>query len=97
MATLFFDTLKVFETLKSSGFSDEQAKGLSDTLKVAQEAGAEHLAAKADLQAAKAELKEDINRLDTKISDTKAEILKWMFIFWASQIGVIFALFKFFK
>jgi hypothetical protein len=31
--------------------------------------------------------KDDISRLDLKISDTKAEIIKWMFIFWASQIA----------
>jgi len=31
--------------------------------------------------------KDDISRLDVKISDTKAEIIKWMFIFWASQIA----------
>ncbi|MBF0464937.1 MAG: hypothetical protein HQK88_06970 [Nitrospirae bacterium] len=34
------------ETLKSSGFSEEQAKGLSETLRVTQETSTEHLATK---------------------------------------------------
>ncbi|MBF0464631.1 MAG: hypothetical protein HQK88_02710 [Nitrospirae bacterium] len=48
--------------------------------------------------------KEDISNLEIKIESVKAEIeksksetLRWLFIFWASQIGIIFALFKFFK
>jgi hypothetical protein len=35
-------------------------------------------------------LKSDIARLDTKISETKSETLKWMFIFWAGQIIFLF-------
>ncbi|MBF0518309.1 MAG: hypothetical protein HQK92_01140 [Nitrospirae bacterium] len=31
------------------------------------------------------------------LAETKAELLKWMFIFWASQIGIIVALIKFLK
>lgn len=31
--------------------------------------------------------KQDIHVLDVKISETKSEIIKWMFIFWASQIA----------
>lgn len=37
--------------------------------------------------------KEDVARLEgkleTKISETKAEIIKWMFIFWVGSIGVL--------
>ena len=32
--------------------------------------------------------KEDLLKLDIKISDTKSEIIKWMFIFWIGQVGV---------
>ncbi|MBF0464797.1 MAG: hypothetical protein HQK88_08835 [Nitrospirae bacterium] len=96
MNTLTFDTLKVFETLKSSGFSEEQAKGLSDTLKVAQETGIERFATKEDvfklevkIESVKAELKIDIEK-------SKSETLKWMFLFWAGQLVAMFTLFKFF-
>jgi hypothetical protein len=36
-------------------------------------------------------LTEEISKLDKKISETKADIIKWMFIFWAGQIGVLIA------
>lgn len=35
--------------------------------------------------------KEDLLKLDVKISDTKAEIIKWMFIFWIGQVAVTLA------
>ena len=34
--------------------------------------------------------KEDCAKLDNKISEAKAEIIKWMFIFWASQAVTTF-------
>ncbi len=34
--------------------------------------------------------KEDVAKLDLKISGTKAELIKWMFIFWIGQIAVTF-------
>ncbi len=36
-------------------------------------------------------LTEEISKLDKKISETKADIIKWMFIFWAGQIGILVA------
>ncbi|KWT85923.1 hypothetical protein [Candidatus Magnetominusculus xianensis] len=87
MATILFDTLKVVESLKSSGFSEEQAKGLSEALKVAQETSTEHLATK-----------DDISKLELRIESVKSETLKWMFLFWAGQLLAIFAMLKaFFK
>ena len=34
----------------------------------------------------------DIGKLDTKIERTKADLIKWMFIFWIGQIGAIMGL-----
>lgn len=43
-------------------------------------------------------LKEEINKVDKRIESVKAELIKWMFIFWVGQIGTILAiLFAFFK
>ena len=39
-----------------------------------------------------------IAQLDSKIENTKADIIKWMFIFWIGQVGTITAIiFAFFK
>ena len=38
--------------------------------------------------------KEDILSLKVEIEKSKSELLRWMFIFWASQIGIIIALIK---
>ena len=32
-----------------------------------------------------------INELDKNMSENKADIIKWMFIFWAGQIGILVA------
>lgn len=36
--------------------------------------------------------KEDLLKLDVKLSDTKSEIIKWLFIFWIGQIVVTLAI-----
>ena len=41
-------------------------------------------------------LTEEIAKLDKKISETKAELIKWMFIFWAGQIIVLVAVLSLF-
>ena len=40
--------------------------------------------------------KEDISKLEIKLADNKSEMLKWMFIFWATQLLAMFAFLKFF-
>jgi hypothetical protein len=34
--------------------------------------------------------KDDVAKLDIKISETKSELIKWMFIFWIGQIVATF-------
>ena len=48
------------------------------------EANLKILATKEDIYA----LKEDIAKLEVKIGDVKAEMIKWMFIFWMGQVAV---------
>lgn len=40
--------------------------------------------------------KEDIAKLETKLAENKSEMIKWMFIFWATQLLAMFAFLKFF-
>ncbi|MCG6553058.1 MAG: CCDC90 family protein [Candidatus Magnetominusculus sp. LBB02] len=41
-------------------------------------------------------LRLEIEKLRSEMSTTKAEIIKWMFLFWIGQTAVIVALLKFF-
>ena len=40
--------------------------------------------------------KQDIAKLETKLAENKSEMLKWMFIFGATQLLAMFAFLKFF-
>lgn len=43
-------------------------------------------------------LTEEVARLDMKISEVKADLIRWMFIFWVGQLGAILGiLFAFFR
>ena len=43
-------------------------------------------------------VKKDIGQLDTKIERMRADLIKWMFIFWIGQVGALLGiLFAFFK
>ena len=35
--------------------------------------------------------------LEKNISETKAELIKWMFLFWVGQLGILFAFLKILK
>lgn len=46
----------------------------------------------------RSELKEEIAEVRTEIANTRANLIKWMFIFWVGQIGVLTGiLFAFFR
>ena len=72
------DTLKIYEILSAS-LPEEQAKTIAKAINTAIEADTEN---KKELLATKV----DIANAKTEIITT---ILKWMFIFWLGQIGVI--------
>ena len=51
------------------------------------------MATKEDIAGVKLEIvevKDEISKLHTKIADSKAELIKWMFIFWIGQVAVTF-------
>jgi hypothetical protein len=48
------------------------------------------LSTKEDISNLAASTKADIARLDTKISDSKSETIKWMFIFWVGQMILLY-------
>lgn len=60
MATVTFDALKFVECLKKHNFTDEQAKGLSEALKEAQDSSLRELATKHDLKELELRLRHDL-------------------------------------
>jgi hypothetical protein len=85
-------TLDLYNILRSK-IGEREAKTLVEFVeqKVTQQIEGEliGLATKSDLLLIKGELKNDIANLEIKIEKTKAEIIKWMFIFWAGQTGIM--------
>ena len=83
----YTNTLKVFETLRSV-FDEKQATKIAEAVETALETSDTTLLEKVATK--------------TDLAETKAEIIKWMFIFWigqfASIVGVLTAiLFAFFR
>lgn len=95
------DTLKIYEILSAS-LPEAQAKAVAKAIDEAIEADTERkkeiLVTKEDLHGEISKLEKEMARLEVKIESAKSEIIKWMFIFWISQIGVttsiIFAMLK---
>ena len=85
MATISFDTLKFVERLEAGGFTHQQAKAAATAF--AEAAGEQDVATRGDIEI----LRRDI---DVKLSETKAEILKWAFATALAQTGAIVALIK---
>ena len=110
------NTLKIYEVLKEK-VPEEQAKVITKVIENSfeeyRENQKEFLVTKEDttknvgglelkIEQLRAELKQDNAKLENKISETKAEIIKWMFIFWIGQFAAIVGtltaiLFAFFK
>ncbi len=44
-----------------------------------------------------AEVDNRISELETKIAETKFQLILWAFVFWATQLGAIFAFLKFLR
>ncbi len=103
-------TLKLFEILKTR-FSDEDARFVVEEMekieagvetKVDKEFEKKSLLFKDDIKSLKEYMdhvfatKEDLAKLEVKIASSKADIIKWMFIFWIVQLASFIAIAKFF-
>ncbi len=81
--------------------SDEGANALIEILDKVEDRSQTHTVETVELKFEK-RLTEEISRLEKKIESTRADLIKWMFIFWigqfASIVGILTAiLFAFFK
>ncbi|MFN3076438.1 MAG: DUF1640 domain-containing protein [Alphaproteobacteria bacterium] len=75
MTTLAIDTFKIVKRLKDVGFTESQAEAVTDVLREAREADLQDLVTKGDLKSEVALLRSD---LKAEMSETKAEMMKWM-------------------
>ena len=83
-----FDTLAVFERLKSAELPETAAKEIAEVLKDVMET---NLVTKADLNLALERVKTE---LEIKIERTKADLVRWVAGLMVAQAGVIIALIK---
>ena len=79
--------IQLFQILKQK-MGEQEAEALvtfvDHKIKDNNETNLNVLATKVDI----AELKVEMSNLEVKIADSKAEMIKWMFIFWIGQVAV---------
>jgi hypothetical protein len=90
------NALKVYQTLKAGNLSDEHAQAVTHAIQLS---GAEkemdfQTFVRKEIAALEVRLEA---RIDAKIAEAKAELIRWMFLFWVGQTGVILAAFHFAK
>ena len=89
MSAITFDTLKYVERLKAAGLPEQHAKAEAEALRDALGDMVEmrNLATKEDVSILRAEI-------ESRISDAKADIVKWMAGLLLAQAGLVTALVK---
>lgn len=85
MATLTFDTLKFANRLKAAGVPPQQAEAQAEAF--AEATAAFDVATRADLRELEA-------RIDARLLDVKADIIKWLAGLLIAQAAVVAALVK---
>jgi len=97
MATAI-DTLKIAKSWRAAQSEDERAEVLATSLRELQQLQQGELATKADLAAAKAELKSEVAlaeaRLEGRIEAAQIAVLKWLVALLLAQAGLIVALLR---
>jgi lipoate synthase len=82
-----------FPKILTDRLTDEGARALADIFNTV-----ESTAQQTTLQIAEERFEKRLAQvqavLETKIAQSEARIIKWMFIFWVGQIGILFTFFK---
>ncbi|MBF0185741.1 MAG: DUF1640 domain-containing protein [Magnetococcales bacterium] len=89
MTTITFDTLKLVETLKASGFDEPQARGMAAAIQEVQKSNLDEVATKHDLEMVKTELKRDIKELELRIAAEIAPLKRGMTACFGGIIALI--------
>ena len=86
-------TLELYNALKDK-IGEEGTRVIIEAFEETTERGHTNLATKEDIGKLDAKIDKVELSLRTEIEKAKSDLLRWMFIFWASQIGIIIALIK---
>ncbi|NGZ07746.1 MAG: DUF1640 domain-containing protein [Magnetococcales bacterium] len=95
MATTF-DTHAYVKKLQAVGFTEEQAEVQAATLSSIFKTNLDELATRRDLKELELATKRDFKDLEAKITEAKAEMIKWMFGVAAGQALFILTILKMF-
>jgi len=105
------DSLQTYEILKTGNLPEDYARAVtlaiqrseidrSDDLKAFIREEFAILRREFDLKLSSLEVRLETRlnaRIDVKIAEAKAELTRWMFLFWVGQIGIILAVMKYGK
>ena len=84
-------TVKILSILEAASIEPPKARAIAESLEMAFREQEEDLTKRLMTKQDGAELKAE---LSTKIADSKAEMIKWMFLFWIGQMATTAALIK---
>ena len=84
-------TVKILSILEAASIEPPKARAIAESLEMAFREQEEDLTKRLMTKQDGADLRTE---LSTKIADSKADMIKWMFLFWIGQITVTAALIK---
>ena len=91
-------TVKILSILEAASIEPPKARAIAESLEVAfreqEDDLTKRLMTNEDCAKIRAEIKTSIAELRTEMANFKAEIIKWMFLFWIGQMAATAAIVK---
>jgi hypothetical protein len=91
-------TVKILSILEAASIESPKARAIAESLEVAfreqEDDLTKRLMTNEDGAKIRAEIKTSIAELRTEMANFKAEIIKWMFLFWIGQMAATAAIVK---
>ena len=91
-------TVKILSILEAASIESPKARAIAESLEMAfreqEDDLTKRLMTNEDGAKIRAEIKTSIAELRTEIANFKAEIIKWMFLFWIGQMAATVAIVK---
>jgi len=94
-------TVKILTILEAASIEPPKARAIAESLEMAfreqEDDLTKRLMTNEDGAKIRAEIKTSIAELRTEMANFKAEIIKWMFLFWIGQMAATAAIVKFLR